>query len=359
MLVGLSKLMLTATGIVLISGMAIAQRKPDGGGGAKPNVSKPSGVNKPSPQSKSGGGGGINKPSGGAKSNNGGGINKPNNNNNNNGKLNNSNNNNNSNNKTNNIGSNNNKVNIDNSKKNVNVNIDNSKNVRVNNSRNTAVRRSPYMRPYPRPPYRYGGFRYSCYHPYFYHPYRPFVWGPMWHPWGFFITTLAVTAIIITVQNDQPFHSDMAGVPPMDYNRIDATYVKGGPAFFNDLEEYNYAEEYYYDEGVFYQKADGGYTVVAAPVGATIKTLPKGYETVTVDEKTKNYYFGGTYYEKSDKGYTVVPPTAGTVVEHLPEGGEEVKLGDITYVKVGETYYQPMQEDGKNVYEVADVEADK
>jgi hypothetical protein len=43
----------------------------------------------------------------------------------------------------------------------------------------------------------------------------------------------------------------------------------------------------------------------------------------------------------------------------LPEGGEEVKLGDVTYVKVGETYYQPIQKNGKNMYEVVDVEADK
>ena len=47
----------------------------------------------------------------------------------------------NSGNKTNNISTGN-KVNIDNSKKNVNVNIDNSKDIHVNNSRNTSVRRN-------------------------------------------------------------------------------------------------------------------------------------------------------------------------------------------------------------------------
>ena len=84
-------------------------------------------------------------------------------------------------------------------------------------------------------------------------------------------------------------------------------------------------------------------------------TLPSNTQTVVVNETTNNYYYGGTYYEKSDKGYTVVPPTAGTVVENLPEGGEEVKIGDQTYVKYGETYYLPIQRDGKNMYEVADV----
>ncbi|HRI61397.1 MAG TPA: DUF6515 family protein, partial [Saprospiraceae bacterium] len=127
----------------------------------------------------------------------------------------------NSGNKTTNIGGGN-KVNIDNSKTNVNVNI--------NNSHNTVVRHN--NRPYGRPPYVYGGRRYYCYHPYHYHPYRPFYWGPVWHPWGFFIATMAATAIIVSVNNQQ----------------------------------------YHYDQGVYYVASNGGYTVVQAPVGATITT---------------------------------------------------------------------------------------
>ena len=197
-------------------------------------------------------------------------------------------------------------VNVDKSKKNVNVNIDNSKNVKVR--KNTRV--------YGRPPHVYGGRRYYCYHPYHYHPYRPFYWGPHWHPWGFFVATLAVTAIVINVAS-QPYH---------------------------------------YDQGIYYVQSGGGYTVVAAPVGATITTLPQGSQTVVVNETTNNYYYGGTYYEKSGGGYTVVAPTAGTVVKELPEGGEEVKIGDVTYVKVGETYYQPIERDGESMYEVVQVE---
>jgi hypothetical protein len=44
------------------------------------------------------------------------------------------------------------------------------------------------------------------------------------------------------------------------------------------------------------------------------------------------------------------------VVESLPEGGEEVKIGDQTYVKFGETYYQPIEKDGRSMYEVVLVE---
>lgn len=277
----------------------------------------------------------------------------------------------NSGNKTNNIGSNNNKVNVDNSRKNVNVNVDNSKNVRVNNSRNTSVRHN--SRPYGRPPHVYGGRRYRCYRPYAFHPYRPFIWGPRWHPWGFFVTTLAVTAIILSVDTDMPVDFDMAQAPVLDnsYYSFEEQPALPGASFASYTENPKYSngqaakvvsimkDEYYYDEGVYYIKADGGYTVVSAPIGATIKTLPTGYETVSADDKTKNYYYGGTFYEKTAAGYTVVAPTAGTVVSNVSEGGEEVKMGDVTYVKLGETYYQPIKEDGKDMYEVADVEEDK
>ncbi len=120
-------------------------------------------------------------------------------------------------------------------------------------------------------------------------------------------------------------------------------------------------EEYYYDEGVFYLKGSGGYTVVAAPVGGVVKTIPSGYETIVLDEASgvKNYYWGGTFYEKVSNGYKVVPPTSGAVVENMADGGEEVKMGDVTYVKLGETYYQPIQENGKDMYEVVDVEEAK
>ena len=204
-----------------------------------------------------------------------------------------------------------NNVNIDNSKKNVNVN--NSKNVNVNVNKSTVVVANP--RPYPRPPYAYGGHAYYCYHPYAYHPYTPYRWGPVWHPVGFIIATMAATAIIVTVASQQ----------------------------------------YHYDQGVYYVASGSGYAVVPAPVGATIVTLPPGSQTVVINETTNNYYYGGTYFNKTSSGYTVVPPTAGAVVENLPEGGKEVKIGEVTYVQVGETYYQPVQQGGKNMYEVVEV----
>jgi hypothetical protein len=210
---------------------------------------------------------------------------------------------------TNNIGSNN---------RNVNINVDNSKDIKINNSRNTSVRRNNNIN-YGRQPYRYGGYRYNCYHPYYPRPYYGYYYGPHWHPWGFFITTIAVTAVVVNVAN-QP-------------------------------------EPYHYDNGVWYQAGNGGYTAVAAPVGGTVVNIPEGAETVNTGT-VNNYYYGNTYYEKSDGGYTVVAPTAGTIVDKLPEGGEEVTIGDAKYVKFGETYYQPVKVDGKDRYEIVLVEKD-
>lgn len=52
----------------------------------------------------------------------------------------------------------------------------------------------------------------------------------------------------------------------------------------------------------------------------------------------------------------MVPPKAGTLVPSLPEGGEEVKKGDVTYVKLGITCYQPVKVEGKDMCEVVNVE---
>jgi hypothetical protein len=281
---------------------------------------------------------------------------------------------NNSGNKTNNLNGGN-KVNIDNSKKNVNINVDKSRDIHVNNNRNTVVRRNP--RPYSRPPMVYGGRRYRCYNPFVFHPYRPFVWGPRWHPWGFFVATLATTAIIVSIVDndmDMPGDFDMASNDMLGtaIDPEDNMSLRSGPAFMTYAENQEFINnslikekltadgDHYYDEGVFYLKGNGGYTVVSAPLGAKVKTLPSGYETVTIDDKgTKNYYYGGAFYEKRSDGYVVVAPVAGTIVERVSEGGEEVKMGEITYVKLGETFFQPIRENGKDMYEVADVEDDK
>jgi hypothetical protein len=195
-----------------------------------------------------------------------------------------------------------------------NINSDRSRDININNQ-NTVVRKNN-VAVYHRPPYMHGGHAYYCHHPYAYHPYHGgYYWGPSYNPWGAFVAVLAVTAIVVAVNNQQ----------------------------------------YQYDDGVWYQDSNGGHTVVQAPVGGSVTNIPNSAETVVVNNTT-NYYYGGAYYEKSGSEYKVVPPPAGAVVENLPQGGEEVKIGDQTYVKVGETYYQPVEVDGKAKYEVSQVE---
>jgi hypothetical protein len=250
----------------------------------------------------------------------------------------------------------------------ININVNYSNNIKIYNTRNTIVRRNVYRPAYARPPYRWGRYRYHCHRPYFYHPYRPYYWGPRWRPWGFFITALAATAIIVSFADaDLPPEINTSEYFVLGNLSLPDHTAHSGPSrhlfepYPPEARDSREEGDYYYDEGVFYLKGDEGYTVVAAPVGGIVKSLPEGYETVYLDEERKvtNYYFGGAFYEKVSRGFKVVEATAGVVVSNLPEGGEEVKLGDVTYVKLGETYYQPIQQDGKNVYEVVSVEEDK
>jgi len=190
-----------------------------------------------------------------------------------------------------------------------NVNINRGGDVNI--QRNTVVRPSPVA--YTRAPYRYGGRAYYAARPYAYHRYAPFAFGVGFYPFGAFVATMAATAVAVSWANTN----------------------------------------YYYNAGAWYVPASGGYTVVTAPVGATITTLPSG--AVVVNPSTNTYYYGGTYYNKTASGYTVAAPVAGTIVENLPEGGEEVTVGERKFVKIGETYYQPIEKDGKQMYEVVEV----
>ena len=114
--------------------------------------------------------------------------------------------------------------------------------------------------------------------------------------------------------------------------------------------------EYHYENGTYYLKTEDGFEAVQAPIGAQVPEIPKESEKVVVDGSNReNYFYAGAFYEQNDQGYIVIPATAGTIVPNLPEGGEEVKIGEQTYVQFGETLYQPIQVDGKNMYEIVEI----
>jgi hypothetical protein len=149
-------------------------------------------------------------------------------------------------------------------------------------------------------------------HPYYYHPYRPYFWGPHWHPLGFFLSALASDAIMFSYNNQQ----------------------------------------YYYDDGCFYLPSNGGYSVIAPPIGAVVASLPPGYETPVGADGQTYYYFGGVFYVLISQGYQVVVAPPGAVVSQLPVGAVDQQVNGEDILVYNNTYYEPISQDGQDAYEV-------
>ena len=93
--------------------------------------------------------------------------------------------------------------------------------------------------------------------------------GLFWHPVGFLLTTMAVTA---------PVGANIPSLPD------DTQDVVVG------------SNTYYYYQGTFYTQDDKGFTVVTAPAGATVSYVPQGYTTQTING-TIYYEYGGVDYQ--------------------------------------------------------------
>jgi len=137
-------------------------------------------------------------------------------------------------------------------------------------------------------------------------------WGSWWHPIGFLVTTLAVTAIVVSAADKK---------------------------------------EYHYDQGVYYVPASGGYKVVPAPLGATVPQLPANSVGVLVSGR-EYFYYGGAFYLADSGKYTVVKAPPGAVVSSLPDGTDTVVVAGNTYFKYADTYYQAESQGGGVVYGV-------
>lgn len=158
----------------------------------------------------------------------------------------------------------------------------------------------------------YNGYRgYRPYHPC---PYRPYYYGPVWHPFGFFVATMAVTATIVAIEN----------------------------------------QRYYYDRGVYYIEVENGYEVVSAPPNVVVVEVPDDKEIVDLNEKTY-YYYAGTFYEKVSDGFKVITAPDGAIVANIPEGGEELEINNVKYVFYNNTYFQPVLVNGENKYQVVEM----
>ena len=142
-------------------------------------------------------------------------------------------------------------------------------------------------------------------------------WRPhpmIWHPIGFLLTTMAVTAIIVNANNRQ----------------------------------------YHYDQGVYYVQSDSGYKAVTAPVGANIPELPDDTQDVVVGGSTYHYYMG-TFYTQNQNGFTVVAAPTGAMVSYVPEGYTTPTINGTIYYQYGGVTYQPKMVDGGTAYVVVKI----
>jgi hypothetical protein len=71
-------------------------------------------------------------------------------------------------------------------------------------------------------------------------------------------------------------------------------------------------QRYFYHEGAFYARTRGGFSVIAAPIGARISVLPVGFVSLRFGA-LDYYYFNGVYYNylPDQQVYVVVQKPAG------------------------------------------------
>ena len=141
--------------------------------------------------------------------------------------------------------------------------------------------------------------------------------GLFWHPIGFFITAMAVTAIVVSASDNHQYH---------------------------------------YDNGTYYKESDqdgqSGYVVVPAPIGAKVPSLPEGYDPIDLDNKTYYYYAGAFYLKDTDGKYVVVQAPVGAVISYMPDGYDTKYVNDVLYYVYDNIYYQPKSVGGEMSYEV-------
>lgn len=174
-------------------------------------------------------------------------------------------------------------------------------------------------------------------------------------------------------------------------------YSHFGPAFgfrlsilpFGYYPFYIGSNPYYYYQGVYYRPYDdGGYEVIAPPLGATVKHLPSGAKATVINGQ-KYYELGGTFYQeqldaKNKVRYVVVgtdgvintvdqdqqqqdapdaapnvapnqPPAQGSTISQLPANSKVVVINQQKlYLAPSGIYYKEVIDANNNVtYEVA------
>lgn len=143
----------------------------------------------------------------------------------------------------------------------------------------------------------------------------PTIW--VWHPVGFFVATLATTAVVVSVVNSQGQAQSSGNV--------------------------------YYDQGVYYEKTSDGYKAIPPPQGAQIASPPDGYTKVTA-QGTEYYYYQGDFYIEKDGKYVVTKAPVGAIVPYVPDSATESTSGDDTTYEYAGVTYQAVSQNGDTSY---------
>jgi len=110
---------------------------------------------------------------------------------------------------------------------------------------------------------------------------------------------------------------------------------------------------YRYDQGIFWLQQGGSYTVVTAPVGATVDKLPQGVTRI-VSGTGSVWYFFGTFFGEKGGAYEVIKPAAGLTVFYLPDGYSQEKVKGVGLYRFGDVFFKPVFIQGILAYQVVE-----
>ena len=107
---------------------------------------------------------------------------------------------------------------------------------------------------------------------------------------------------------------------------------------------------YGYYNGLFYQRYGFGLHLIFPPFGIRVGVLPLGYYPFYYGANPY-YYYGGVFYSPySDGGYQVVAPPLGSLVPELPAGAAKQVINGQEFYLYYATFYQKQVNDNGEVW---------
>lgn len=112
--------------------------------------------------------------------------------------------------------------------------------------------------------------------------------------------------------------------------------------------------KYYVSAGVFFLRGPTGYVVVEPPLGAALRRLPADHAVVAF-EGIELYYHDGTFYARGPLDlFSVVEAPVGAVVPSLPQGATSVYADGVLEFDFRGVRYRPRYRESSAEYVVVD-----